>query len=142
MKKALNAATIAAKWGNRMAGAGEAMKNGVANVTVAPTQLAAAAKDRWIAGIQQAASEGRFEAGLQAVTLQDWQRAMTEKGVSNMQTGARTAVPKVQKFLADYLPFAAQVSDEVAAMPKGTIEDSVNRAAAAIRKLASYRKPR
>lgn len=142
MRKTLNAAAIAAKWSNRMAGAGEAMKAGVAAVTVAPTQQAAAAKDRWIAGIQRSAAEGTYEQGLNAVTLQDWQRSMVDKGVTNMQTGARTAQPKVQKFLTDFLPFAASVSEEVAAMPKGTIEDSVNRAAAAIRKLASYRKPR
>lgn len=142
MAKVLNAAAVAQKWSNRMASAGEAMKQGVQGVTIAPTQQAAAAKDRWMAGLQRAASEGRYEAGLNSVTLQDWQRAMTEKGVTNMQTGARTATPKVQKFLTEFLPFAAQVSEEVAAMPKGTIEDSVNRSAAAIRKLASFRRTR
>lgn len=140
--KNLNPAAIAAKWSNRMAGAGESMKQGVQAVTVAPTQQAAAAKDRWLAGIQRSAAEGTYEEGLNGVTLQDWQRSMLDKGITNMQTGARTSVPKVQKFLTAFLPFAQQVSEEVSQMPKGTIEDSVNRAAAAIRKLATFRKPR
>lgn len=142
MGKALSPNVAAQKWANRMASAGEAMKNGVQNVQTAPTEQAAQAKDRWMAGLQRAATEGKFEAGLRRVSLEDWKRSMIDKGVANMQNGARTAIPKVQAFLTEFLPFAESVSQEVASMPKGTIEDSINRSAAAIRKLASFKRTR
>lgn len=139
---AANPTTVAQKWASRMAGSGEAMKAGVAAVTTAPTELAAQAKDRYLAGVMRAAEEGKFEEGLRAVSLSDWQRAMTNKGVPNMQTGAREGVTKVEKFMRDFLPFAEQVSQEIAAMPKGSLEDSIARARAAITKMASYRRRR
>lgn len=142
MSKNLSPAAVAQKWANRMASAGESMKNGVQSVTVAPTEQAAAAKDRWMAGLQRAASENKFEAGLRRVSLEDWKRSMIDKGVSNMQNGARTAVPKVTAFLGEFLPFADNVSKEIQAMPKGTIEDSINRSTAAIRKLAAFKRTR
>lgn len=142
MAKNLSPNVVAQKWANRMASAGESMKAGVQGVTTAPTEQAAQAKDRWMAGLQRAATEGKFEAGLRRVTLEDWKRSMIDKGVANMQNGARTAVPKVQAFLAEFLPFADNVSAEVAAMPKGTIEDSINRSAAAIRKLSQFKRTR
>ena len=138
----MNPSTIAQKWANRMAGAGEAMKNGVQAVTVAPTEQAAAAKERWIAGIQKAATEGKFEQGLRRVSLEDWKRAMVDKGVSNMTNGARNSVGKVQAFLSEFLPYADTVSATVAALPKGTVEDSINRAATAIRMLSNFKRSR
>jgi hypothetical protein len=124
MAKRLSAAAVADKWANRTANAADAMKAGVAAVTEAPTQKAAAAKDKWLAGVQAAAANGRFEDGLNAVSLQDWQKAMTDKGIPNMANGVRMAKQKMQNFLTNFLPFAQQVSDEIAAMPSGTVEDS------------------
>lgn len=116
------------------------MKAGVDAVTVSPTEQAAAAKDQWIAGVQRAAAEGKFENGLRAVSLQDWKTAYKEKGIPAAANAARVAEPKMQRFLADFLPYAAQVSETVKAMPKGTLADSKARANAAIDMLAAYRK--
>lgn len=138
----LNASAVAKLWADRAAAAGQRMKDGVNAVTESPTAKAAAAKDQWLAGVQRAATEGRYEDGLNAVTLQDWKTAMTEKGVSNMATGVRASVGKMERFLRDFLPYAESVSDEVRAMPKGTLQDSINRATAAITKLAQFRKSR
>ena len=136
----LNASAVAAKWAARMAAAGDNMKNGVNAVTQNPAEAAAAAKDRWVAGIQKAAAAGKFEQGLANTTLQSWQKAMINKGIPNMQTGAREAQTKVQTFLSQLLPYTSDVSAKVKAMPKGTLSDSINRATAAITMMAQFRK--
>lgn len=137
---ALNAAQVAAKWATRLQSSGEAMKAGVNAVTQSPTEAAANAKDRWIAGVQKAATEGTFESGLRAVSLSDWKQSYIDKGIPAVANAARVAQPKMEKFLRDFLPFADGVSQTVAAMPKGTLQDSINRATAAITMLASYKK--
>lgn len=140
MAKQYNAATVAALWMQRASSAGEKMKAGVNSVTENPAEKAAAAAPAWLAGVQRAAAEGSFEKGLQSVTLQDWKTKMINKGIPNMATGVREAAPAMQRFLQDYLPFVAQVSDEIAAMPKGTKEDSRARMNAAFERLSSYKK--
>lgn len=142
MAKRLNAATIAAKWATRTSNAGDAMKAGVAAVTESPTAKAAAAKDKWLAGVQNAAANGKYEDGLNAVSLSDWQKAMNDKGIANMANGVRAAQVKMQAFLTDFLPFAAQVSDQIKAMPSGTVEDSRQRMLANFDAMRSYSKRR
>lgn len=137
---ALSAAQVAKQWSERMQAAGQRMKDGVNEVTVSPTEQAAQAKDLWIAGVQKAAQEGRFEEGLRAVSLSDWKAAMIDKGVANMQTGARAAVGKVERFMRDLLPYTQSVRETIRAMPRGTLADSKARAAAAIDLMAAFRK--
>lgn len=135
----ITAAAAAAKWAQNMAAAGPAMKAGVQGVTVNPAQQAIAAKDQWIQGVQRAAQDGSYEAGLQNVTLPGWQQAMINKGIPNMQNGVKEATPKVQVFMQDFLPYAQQVKDAVAAMPRGTLANSIARATTAIQMLAAYK---
>jgi len=136
----MNAAAVAAKWASRMQAASETVKQGVQAMTTNPAELAIAAKDRWINGVQRAASEGRYEQGLSQVTLADIQRAMINKGIPNMMNGAREAQPKVQRFMSELLPYTAEVSAAVQAMPKGTLADSIARATRAIEMMAKFRR--
>lgn len=136
----LNAQAVAAKWQSRMSAAGENIKSSVQTMTQNPAELAAQAKDRWIAGVQKAASEGKFENGLANVSLQDWQRAMVNKGIPNMLTGAREAQTKVQRFMQELLPYAADVSAKIRSMPKGTDQDGEARALETIRMMRRFRK--
>lgn len=138
----LNPAAVAKLWSERMQSAGPKMKDGINAVQTSPTELAAQAKDRWIAGVNKAAAEGKYEDGLREVTLSDWKAAMIDKGVANMQTGARAAVSKVERFMRDFLPYAESVSEEIKSMPKGTLADSIARSTAAITKMAAFKRSR
>lgn len=138
--KQYNAQAIAQLWMQRASAAGERMKAGVQAVTENPAEKAAAAAPQWLAGVQRAAAEGSFEAGLRKVSLSDWKQKMLNKGVPNMATGVREALPDMTKFLAEFLPFAGQVSDEIKAMPKGTKEDSRARMLAAFEKMSSFKR--
>lgn len=138
--KQYNPQALAELWAQRMAGAGERIKQGVQAVTTNPAEKAAAAAPQWLAGVQRAAAEGTFEAGLRKVTLADWKAKMLGKGLANMVNGAREAKNDFQKFLTDFLPFAAQVSEQINSMPSGTKEDSRARMMANFEAMSNYRR--
>lgn len=132
----INPAQAAANWKTNYAAAGTKLKNGVQAVTTAPTQAAANAIDRMVAGFQAAAASGKIQSGLQSVSLADWQAAMINKTIPRMATGASEGVNKVQNFMNQFLPFEQTV---VASLPpRGDIEQNIQRAAALMRANAGF----
>lgn len=140
MPKQYNPQAIAQLWMQRASSSQDRMKAGVTAVNDSPMEKAAQAAPQWLAGVQRAAAEGSFEAGLRKVSLADWKQKMINKGIPNMATGVREALPDMTKFLAEFLPFAADVSDQIKAMPKGTKEDSRARMNAAFDKMSSFKR--
>lgn len=128
MPTQLNAQQVVQRWADRGSASGDTVRAGVNAVTESPMEKAAAAKDRWLQGVQRAAQNGKYENNLRAVSLQDWKTAMLNKGIPNMQNGYAQGKAKFQRFMNAFLPFARQVSDEVKQMPKGTIQQSIDRA--------------
>lgn len=133
-----DAATATQRWVNGMSNATAAAQRGVASVTVSPGQAAAAAADKWLAKVTNA--RDKFARRVGAVTLAQWQGAMNSYGISRMGTGAQQKQGKYQNFAAEFLPFLKSGVDQVHTMPKMTLEDSVNRAAAMIRHNASFQR--
>jgi hypothetical protein len=76
---------------------------------------------------------------LQKVTLDDWKKAM-DKGISRVAGGAEAALPKMEEFMKDFLPYVEEGAAQVRAMPNLTLEDSIARSAAMIRHNANYKK--
>jgi len=83
----------AANWARGMQNSTERIRQGVAAVTVAPTEKAIAAIPRQVAGVQEAAASGKTERGLRGVSLDD------------VGPGASAAQPKMAAFMGDLLPF-------------------------------------
>lgn len=135
----LDASAIAAKWARAMQQAGESIKAGVAAVTEAPGAKAADAQERWLAGVQRARDEGTFAANSRAVTLEQWKRAMLDKGVGRISAGVTAAQPVFMDFMAQLLPIAQASSRAVAAMPKGTLEDSKARMIANMENMSRFK---
>lgn len=136
----LTSAQVAQKWQRNTSAATEALKAGVANVTTAPTAAAAQAADRYLAGVQQSVSSGKYQQSLNAVSLQDWQNAMNTKAVARIPAGVAAAVPKFTAFMDKWLPYEQQLSQRIAAMPKGSVADAQARSAMAIAYNAAYSK--
>lgn len=133
-------ATAATNWANGMSNATAKITAGVNAVSVAPTQLAAQAANRMLAGIQAAVSSGKWQARLQAVTLQDWQQAMLNKGVPRVASGAQAAKPKFQTFLQQFLPYLQTgVQQMNAQQPRGDLEANIARATFMMRYNASFK---
>jgi hypothetical protein len=130
------------RWANGMANSVEKIKTGVNAVTVAPTQRAAQRLDAYLAGVQRALQSGKMQAALERVTLQDWQRAMNEKGANRVAGGAMAAKGKFQSFMSEFLPFVEQAKRELESMPRGDLEQNIARANAMMRKLATFKRTR
>jgi len=130
----------ASNWVNGMQNATQKMTAGVAAVTVSPTSLAAQAVDRMVAGIQAAAASGKIAAALNSVSLQDWQSAMTTKGIPRVAQGATNAKSKMQNFLQQFLPYLqAGVQQMNASTPRGSLEQNIARANFMMRYNAQFR---
>lgn len=131
---------VAEKWRANTSNATQAFKDGVNGVTTSPTAQAAQAQDRYLAGIQQAVSSGKWAARLNAVTVDQWKNAMLTKGAARIAGGVQAAVPKMTDFMSRWLPYEAALSDRIRTMPKGSLADSQNRANFAIAYNAAFSK--
>lgn len=124
------------KWKRQMLGAAPTIKAGVMAVTVAPGQQAAAAADLWAQRVAE--SKDKFRTNVGAVSLQAWQTAMVDKGLARLTTGVNGAMPKVQAFMAQLIPYTNQVRATIRSMPKGSEADSEARMLAASRMMRAF----
>lgn len=136
----LTSQQVTDKWARNTAAATESLKAGVMAVTQSPMAKAAAAVDRYVAGVQQAASTGRWAAGLNGVSLQDWQNAMLTKGTARIGQGVTAAKPKFSAFMDKWLPYQQNLQNHVAGMSRGSVSDSQARSAYAIAYNAAFSK--
>ena len=118
-----NAAT---RWGNNLKAATAKIKEGVQAVETAPGADAAAAKAAWVAAMSSAEVQDRWAKNVAAVTKEQWQNAMINKGIPNIATGVNNAIPKVQTFLANLFASMQNVLDN---LPKSraTFQDRMSR---------------
>ena len=128
------------KHARRLKGAVDDMRRGVEKVSTAPTQQAAAKKDKMRANITAALDTGKWERGLRRVTLDDWKSKMINKGLGRVATGVDEAAPKVRAFAAEVLPYIDGVQAQVSKMPDTTLEDSINRMTTFIRGMAKFQR--
>jgi len=127
----------ASNWANGMANSGTKMAAGVNAVTVNPAEQAIAAIPRMLQGIQQAAADGRIEAGLRRTTLQSWKNNMVNKGVQRVAAGATTAKPKVQAFFGQFLPYLKTGVESLP--PRGDRNQNIQRAVAMMNYNADFK---
>lgn len=131
---------VAQKWATNTANSTQAFKDGVNGVQTSPTAAAAQAQDRYLSGVQQAVSSGKWAAKLNAVTLDSWKQSMLSKGAARISGGVQAAIPAMTAFMTNWLPLQATLSANVARMPKGNLADSIARAQYAITYNAAYSK--
>jgi len=134
-----NPGDVARKWQGAMARSADAIKAGVQAVTTNPAEKAIAAKDRYVEGVQRAVNSGKYERGLRRTSLSQWQNAMTEKGLQRIASGAAQAVPKMEAFLAKWLPYQESLKSKLANMPRGSLEQNIERARMAILHNADFK---
>lgn len=115
------------KLARKIQAAGTDYQNGVNAVSVNPAQLAMAANDKWVAGIQDAIQNDRFRKGLSTVTLQDWKDATLTVGVQRFTSSGAKAQKNYTKFAQEFFPYLDTVQNEIDAMPNLTFQDSINR---------------
>lgn len=103
-----SATDIAAKWAANTSGAVERYKKGVSQTTVDPTAKAIERQDDYVAGVTEAASSGKWAAGLRRAGRQKWLDGALNKGAANIATGVRFGQSKQAEFHAHHQPFVEQ----------------------------------
>ena len=131
-----DSAQVAKKWSTNLGGATQAIKDGINSVTVAPGQLAAKAKDQYVAGVN--ASVDKWATNSARVDLPTWQQAALTKGVNRIAEGARQAEGKFGTFMAQVLPY---IQSGVNALPaRGGLEANIARSAQFIRHMSDFKR--
>ena len=137
---AKNAQQVADKWARNLAGSTESIKSGIAAVSVAPTEKAALAADRYASGVAASVASGDYQKGLRRVSLEDWRRAIINKGIPRIAAGAAESKPKMAAFLQEFLPHVEAGQRALESMPKGDLETNLQRAVSMMRHNASFRR--
>lgn len=126
------------KHARRLKGATEDMRLGVERVTVSPTSLAAAKKDKMRTNIMKSIDTGKWERGLKRVSLEDWKKQMTEKGIARVSAGIDGAAAKTTAFFGELFPFQDNLKREIERLPDVTLEDNINRMTTFVRGMAKF----
>lgn len=127
MASVRNASSVASKWRDRLQASTDQMTQGVNSVTTAPGVQAAAQANLMKTRILEALNSGKWAKNVSKVTLQQWQQAMIQTGIPRVSQGASDKAHKVEAFMTKFLPFAANVAQQIAAMPNSTDQDRKNR---------------
>lgn len=141
---ALSGQEIADKWKRNLTASIPTIKAGVMAVTQSPMAKAAQRADAYAEGVRRAVESGKWQEGLMSVPLETWKDRTATAGTERISRGAGDALNKVVAFQTQLKPTTDRIRAMVDAMPKGSIEDSIARSAAAIRTMSEFRfrKPR
>ena len=140
MAKKLTPQEYAEKHARRTVAAIPDMVKGVQNVTEAPGIKAANKADKMLTNLTAAVQSGRWAKRVGAVSLTDWQTAMTTKGAQRLAAGVEAGKGKMEQFASELIPFQDDLSKKIAALPDLTLEDSINRATQWMRGMAQFKK--
>lgn len=123
-------AQYADKWGRRLNAAQTDIQTGVNALQTAPGTAAAAAADRLLANFTQAVTSGFWAQRVSSVSLADWKAAMLNKGIPRIAAGVAQAQKTKIPVWTSLLNAVQSAVSQVDSLPKGTLQDSINRATA------------
>jgi len=119
-----SAADAAQRWQQGFTNAGPKWTAGINSVDTAPGVLAAAAKDRYLAGVT--GNVDKYAANVSRVTLAEWKSQSTTKGAPRLASGAQVGMPKYQSRIGPVLSAIGQIRDGLP--PRGDIMTNLQRA--------------
>jgi len=106
---------------------------GVQNPKVSPTEAAIAVADSWHRIMSDARTKEKWVEGRKAAGDETWLAGILGKGADRLIPGVEFGIGKYLEFASEFYPYMASKIAEIKGMPKVTIEDRINRAAAMIR---------
>jgi hypothetical protein len=122
MPEIANPGQIAAKWSRRASSAGGEFEEGVSQSSDQEWEEGTAdAEDAWATGVQNAASEGRFESGVRNST-KSWQERTMTLGTQRYTRGVNESQSEYQQGFAPY----ASVIENTNLPARGARGDSQN----------------
>ena len=136
----VNAVEYQEKHARRLKASTEDIRKGIKRVTVAPGVAAAQQEDLLIAKFTEAVRSGKWAEKVSGVSLQEWQDSFLNKGVDRIAAGIDNAKAKTIASAEKLLANVDQAVEEVKRMPKGTIDDSINRMPTYARRMSDLSK--
>jgi hypothetical protein len=130
-------AEITEKWKSRLKNSIPDIQRGVNAVTDSPMTKAVAKQEKMKQNLIQSIDNGRWAAGLNAVSLQQWKDITTKKISSSLSAGVDAATAKHQKFSEYLITTVNGGLSTISSMPDMTIDDSANRAVAFMKYMAN-----
>ena len=115
-----------------LSNATQSIREGIQAVQESPMEAAAAQQQLFKAQLNKSIDDGKWADGLRRVSLQEWKDQTLNKGVDRIATGVQAAKPKILEFMTAWLPYEEEGKRIIAAMPKGTLADSIARSSAMI----------
>lgn len=112
------ARTSSAKWGRNYAAAGDSVRDGVRRVTESPGERANRVSAEWQRKMSLPETREAYEEGNRSYTLADWQNAMINKGIPNMQSGATIGQQRWERWYASVMNEVQQAVDSLP--PRGS----------------------
>lgn len=129
---------FADKWRRNLTASTPDIQRSVERMTDSPTEKAAQRADAMVAGVQEAVRTGKWQRRLRAVTLNDWRDKMVNVGIPRIAGGANAAVPLMETFADQLLPFQDNLMRELETMPDTTLEENIQRMTWWIRQMAGF----
>lgn len=136
----LTPAEFQEKHARRLSASIEDVRKGIDKVTVNPCELAAAKKDKMLAGITAAVNDGSWERGLRRVTLEQWKDKAKNVGANRIASGINAAKDKVIVFAEQLLPHIDAGQALIKNKPDLTLEDNIDRMTTFIRHMAGFKR--
>ena len=106
---------------------------GVQNPKVSPTEAAIAVADSWHRIMSDPRTKEKWVENRKAAGDETWLAGILGKGADRFIPGVEFGIGKYLEFASEFYPYMAAKIAEIKQMPKVTIEDRINRAAAMIR---------
>jgi len=128
------------KHATRLKASSADIRAGIARVTQAPGALAAAKADKMKQNLNAAIDSGKWQQRVASVTLEEWKRQASEKGVGRIAAGIDGAAGKVEEFYAQLFPFQDSLQQKINKMPDLTLEDSIQRMTTFVRGMSEFKR--
>ncbi len=128
------------KLARRLKASTQDIQIGVARVTVAPGQQAAAKQDKMLSNLTAAVQSGKWATRVKSVSVDDWKTLMTNKGIPRIAAGIDGAKQKSIDFFTQLLPYQDSLKSQLSTMSDLTIEDNIQRAATWIRGMSKFQR--
>jgi len=136
----LTPAEFQEKHARRLKGSIDDMRKGIEGVSSSPTAAAAAKSDKMKTNLVASIDSGKWAAGLNRVTLEEWKSKMINKGLNRVAGGIDEAAAKTTAFAAELLPHIDRGVDAVKKMPDTTLEDNIGRMTSFIRHMSKFKR--
>jgi len=130
---------VVKKWADRAKAGVELYREFTRTPKRDPTAAAVAMKESLIAKMSARETWDKWESRLRNVGFNGWLYGVQTKGVQRFPQGIDAGVGYFEQFYQQFSRHLAAGLAQVYSMPKRTLEDSINRAAAMIRHNAKFK---